>query len=213
MSSTGEMARQNGEPPSSTLAAQLVQQFTDVKKRHRVHDNGTFRQLLDEVLGAKTNSSFSNIAHQSGIDVDFRLIYVIVKAGIEQVLHSRNVDIPAALVIQTKDSLAAVDLTLRRNPDVLFAASSGPDVDSQYRGELYKWLLPKLFSLIRIECKPDLSERVSQTLRTIVLAERKIHPITIERHAINMYIRGCTCGKHFPDSILYMFTIEPYAIR
>ena len=43
----------NGEPPRSTLAAQLVNHFTDGKKHSRNQDQETFRQLLQEVLGGE----------------------------------------------------------------------------------------------------------------------------------------------------------------
>lgn len=185
---------QNAEPPQSTLAAQLVSHFTDGKKHPRNQDEETFRQLLRELLGTESGQVVLAEPLEADSDVDCKLIYVIVKAGLESLNSDDPFNGKIELLRQAADSLTAINYTVKRNPEVLFVAPQFQGPDPRPIGPLYLWLLPKLLALMG--CLQD-SETVDGVLRvftTLLVTERKTHVKRANLNPILKYVKGCING-------------------
>ena len=189
---TGERQR-NGDPPQSLLAAQLVQQFTDSKKRPKIQDQETFRQLLLEVLGTGANQPATADAHEN--DINSKLIYVIVKAGLDSLPHNSPFDKGSDLYQQVTDSLAAIDITIKRCPNVLFVASPDQESETNNSVQLFQWLLPRLISFLAKSDRSELHSEVADLVKSCILGEAKLQLTTIKNCSISAYVRGCTRGK------------------
>lgn len=186
----------NGEPPRSTLAAQLVNHFTDGKKHSRNQDQETFRQLLQEVLGSEEEQHPRTEAIETDSIVNYKLIYVIFKAGLEA-LHSEDpFGKDDEIHKQAIDSLAAIEYTIRRNPEVLFAAPSSQEIDPKLEAPLFLWLVPKLLDLTGKSQDCGITDRVIQILKTLLINEKKVHSKERTLNLVLKYLRGCTKGQY-----------------
>ncbi|KAL9133708.1 MAG: hypothetical protein Q9175_005115 [Cornicularia normoerica] len=185
---------QNAEPPQSTLAAQLVGRLTDGKKHPRTQDEGTFRQLLREILDIESGQVVRAEPLEMDSDVDCKLIYVIVKAGLEKITSDEPFHSKSELSRQAAECLTAINFTIKRNPEVLFGAPQFQGPDPRPVGPLYLWLLPKLLALTG--CLQD-SETIAGVLRvftTFLVFERKTHVRRVNLRPVLKYVKGCING-------------------
>ena len=195
----GDM-QQNGDPPRSTLAAQLVQQFTDGRKRPKPHDQETFRQLLQEVLRTDGDPLVSAETHENNVDVSGKLIYVILKAGLDSLLPYDPFDKGADTHQRMIDSLAAIEITIRRCPEVLFVKLPNQETDSNEAGQLFQWLLPRLFSFVARSENPEVQEGLAELVKSCMGGEGRLKLNTFKCRLILAYIKGCTRGS-FPSDV------------
>ena len=187
---------QTAELPQSTLAAQLVNHFTDGKKHPRNQDEETFRQLLREILGIESGQVVRAEPLETDSDVDCKLIYVIVKAGLEKAISNDSFSGKGDLSIQVNDSLIAINFTIKKNPEVLFVAPQFQGLDPRPSGPLYLWLLAKLLALVgRLQDSGTLNG-VLRVLRTLLVTEKKTHITKVNLHPITKYLKGYLDGKH-----------------
>ena len=176
---------QNAGPPQSTLAEQLVNHLTDRKKHHRTQDDETFRLLLREILATESGQIVRTEPLLSDSGVDYKLIYVIVKAGLENLkLDSR----------QATDSLTAIDFTIKRNPEVLFVDPQFQGPDPQPVGPLYLWLVPKLLALTGFLQGNDIIAGVLRVFATLLVFARKTHARRVNLRPVLKYVKGCING-------------------
>lgn len=185
---------QNAEPPQSTLAAQLVSHFTDGKKHPQKQDEETFSQLLREILGTGNAQVVRTESLEADNDVDCKLIYVIVKAGLESITSKDPFDGKSELSRQVTDSFAAINLTIKKNPEVLFVAPQSQEIDPRPIGPLYLWLVPKLLALTGCLQDSVAVEWISRVLTTFLVSERKTHVRKMNLHPVMRYIKGCING-------------------
>ena len=176
---------QNAEPPQSTLAAQLVNHLTDGKKHHRTQDAETFRQLLREILATESGQIVRTEPLQTDSDVDYKLIYVIVKAGLENLKMDTR---------QATDSLTAIDFTIKRNPEVLFVAPQFQGPDPRPVGPLYLWLVPKLLALTGFLQDSEMIAGVLRVFTTLLVFERKTHVRRVNLRPVLKYVKECING-------------------
>ncbi|CAF9933836.1 serine/threonine-protein kinase M1 [Imshaugia aleurites] len=185
---------QNGEPPQSTLAAQLVSHFTDGKKHPRTQDEETFRQLLREILGTESGQLVRAEPPEMDSDVDCKLIYVIVKAGLERINSDDMFGGKTEMARQAADSLAAINFTVRRNPEVLFVALQVQGPEPRPVGPLYLWLLPKLLALAGSLQDKETTDGLLRVFTTFFVTERKTHVRRMSLHPVSKYVKGCING-------------------
>lgn len=186
----------NGEPPRSTLAAQLVNHFTDGKKHSRNQDQETFRQLLQEVLGSEDEQHPRTEAIETDSAVNYKLIYVIFKAGLEVLDSEDPFRKQDERHKQAVDSLAAIELTIRRNPEVLFAAPSSQENDPRLKGPLFLWLVSELLSLTGKTHDRGITNCVIQLLKTSLINEKKVHSKGGKLNLVLKYLKGCIKGQY-----------------
>lgn len=182
------------EPPQSTLAAQLVSHFTDGNKHPRTRDEETFRQLLREILGTESGQVLRAETLETDSDVDCKLIYVIVKAGLEKIISDDPFNSKTEFSRQAADSLTAINLTIKRNPEVLFVASQFQGPDPWPIGPLYLWLLPKLLVLTRSAKDSETIDEVLRIFTTSFVTERETHARRVNLHPVLKYVKGCING-------------------
>ena len=185
---------QNAEPPQSTLAAQLVSHFTNGKKLSRDQDEETFRLLLREILGTENGQAVRAEPLEMDSDVDCKLIYVIVKAGLERMISDDPFNGKNQLRRQASDSLTAINLTIKRNPQVLFVTPQFQGLDPRPIGPLYLWLLPKLLALTGCLQDSEIIEGVLHVFATFLISEKKTHVRRVNLHPIRKYVKGCING-------------------
>lgn len=195
---------QNAEPPQSALAAQLVSHFTDGKKHPRTQDEETFRQLLREILGTESGQVVRTEALETDSDVDCKLIYVIVKAGLEKMTSDDPFNRKTERYRQVADSLAAINFTIKRNPEVLFVAPPFQGPDPWSIGPLYLWLLPKLLALTGCPQDSKIIDGVLRVFTTLLVTERKTHLRRVNLHPVLKYVKGCINGQYaYPPHHVY----------
>jgi hypothetical protein len=119
---------------------------------------------------------------------------VIFKAGLEG-LNSRD---PFSgkdeQDRQAINSLAAIEHTIRRNPEVLFVVPSSQENDPKSTLPLYMWLVPKLLALTAYSKNDGFRDGVMRLLKTALVAERKVHIRQVRFDTVLRYVKGCTKG-------------------
>ncbi|KAF1921015.1 hypothetical protein BDU57DRAFT_509551 [Ampelomyces quisqualis] len=125
-------------PPPSTIAAQIVQNASNLHARHDAAAKVSFGELVKEFL-----------QHPSTDEPDSQLvalICVIVEAGLEGLFK----DDPFAQDQQRQqgiDSISALNLIIQKKPHLLLSAKDSDEQGSP-QPPLLVWLFPKLLGLI-----------------------------------------------------------------
>lgn len=131
----GARIHTNGDlPPPSTLAAQIVQNQARHDASQQNGEKATFAGLLQEIL-------HSGAAPETDIHVNVQLITVVVEAGLTVLTRDDPFAQWGVLLPQAVDSIAVVQATVVRQPEVLLTpiSSEGP--------QLLFWLLAKLIAV------------------------------------------------------------------
>lgn len=189
---TGSSAfRQNGaNPPASTVAAQIVENLTQGQYPARQPDKEEFQRLLQEILNPDDDGDDIAESIETNVDVNCRLIYVVVRAGLESLSNPDGFEDLDEIHKQAIASLAVVQLTVRRSPEVLLSTLHGP----QQVGSLYLWLVPRLFILLGSTEDYDIRRRICETVKTTLTAGKasfKQNKFLL----IQKYLQGCIKGQ------------------
>lgn len=177
--------RDNNEPQPFTVAQIVGQTSTS--------NNGqaTLEQLLQEILNGDQRGATEAI--ELGLEVNYRLIYIIVRGGL-QVLSSNPVEDQKELISQAINSLAVIDLKIRHAPAVLFCIPEN-DAENEPGGPIFLWLLPHLINLLDHEVDNEIRKGAAKALETCISAQVK--PSTTIRcsQPVQVYLQGCIQGK------------------
>ncbi|KAI7526987.1 hypothetical protein KC331_g16625 [Hortaea werneckii] len=137
----------NGElPPPSTLAAQIVQNQARPGNTQQPQQNGdsnTLSGLLHEMLHNPAAAQETNVA------VNVQLVNVVAEAGLGPLASEDPFAQLDHLLAQARDSIAVIEKTVSRQPEVLFTpvSNDGPQL-----------LLPLLTRLVAICWRPQCSD-------------------------------------------------------
>ena len=187
----------NGDPPPSTFAAQIVQNLTSARDRPGHGPKPTqLPRLLQQILDGDRRGDSQYGAVETDLDVNYQLIYVIVKAGLENLSTPNPFDDQEALVAQGLDCLAVITLTIKRSPAVLFAVPSSHETSIALKGSLFLWLIPQLTNLLRLESHEKLIEATRTTLETAVSIQASSYTSKTHLNPVVKYIQGCINGIH-----------------
>ena len=185
----------NSEPPQSTFAAQLVQRITNGERQHRNQDEETFKQLLKEVLDSENEPSATASASEANLEVNYKLIYVILKAGLDTVVQENPFIQRDALMKQAVESLTAIDITLRRTPSVLFISPPVEGDISRRDVPLLLWLMPRVLSLFTIEENEEVATASEKLFNGALAVEEKLHLPGVKHKSLFRYLQGCASGQ------------------
>lgn len=196
-------------PPPSTIAAQLVQHHADTAGKSRPsNDSATFRQLLQEILGDKSPP-------EKDAEVNHKLIHVVVEAGLDVLFQDNPFAQWDVLLSQAKESLAVVDATIARQPDILTFEESRAE-EAQVQPNMLAWLFPKIMSLA---CHPkgeSLQEALSSLLRCLVISLSKTLDLWQYSQATLDMIKECVVEltlsmerEHHPSRLQIIDTALP----
>jgi serine/threonine-protein kinase ATR len=154
---TNGMTTTNGNinlPPPSTIAAQIVQNASNLHARHDAAAKVSFGELVKEFL-----------QHPSTDEPDpqlVALICVIAEAGLEGLFK----DDPFAQDQQRQqgiDSISALNLIIQKKPHLLLSAKD-TDEDGNVHPPLFVWLFPKLLGLLSHVTLQPLHQHVQDLL-------------------------------------------------
>lgn len=160
-----------GNPPPSTIAAQIVHNASNIHARQDAAAKVSFGELVKEFL-----------QHPNTDEPDQQLvalISVIAEAGLEGLFK----DDPFAQDQQRQqgiDSIAALKLILKQKPHLLLSTKDG-DEDGSPRPPLLLWLYPKLLGLLTHATLHSVHKSV-QELLTLCL-EVQVQTSALWRHA------------------------------
>ncbi len=180
----------NGNPPPSTIAAQIVHNASNINARHESASKVTFGELLKEFL-----------AHPNTDEPDTQmvaLICVVAEAGLE----SLSKDDPFAQDQQRQqgvDSVAAIKLIVKKRPHLLL---SPKDIESEGSSPppLLLWLFPKLLGLLTHATLQHIHEQV-QGLLSICLS--------ILAQSSALWNRASTVLRLYQSSVQRMSSVRP----
>lgn len=185
----------NGDSPVSTLAAQIADNLTQGSNNSKIEDREKLRKLLQEILQTDDESEEVTENVEKRIDINRRLIYVIIRVGLESLFNDDPFNNQSSSKRQVDESLSVVELTLRKSPEVLFSVFQSHEADIPLRGPLYLWLIPRLF-MVPVKFKDaDTRIRTLQVLEIALGAERKPSHFQGRSKVISRYIQGCIKGK------------------
>lgn len=169
-------------PPPSTLAAQLVRNHVDTARGVNHPDTTvTFRQLLQEILN-KTS------VPETDVHVNHKLINVVVEAGLDVLFHNDPFAQWHFLIPQAVDSLAVIQSTIQRQPDILFHNASS---DAHQNPHLLLWLLPKLLMLSKHSKAHQLQDPLASLISSLVLSLSKTLDLWPYAKALLQMLRDC----------------------
>lgn len=185
---------QNGDSPASTLAAQLVDNLARAKIHPKHQDQEKFRKLLREILDTEGDVDEATRVTESNISVNCRLIYVVIRAGLEASFDQDPFVRQGDWVKQALESLLVVGLTLRRCPQVFFSTLEGCETDLQLDCPLFIWLVPRLLLILVRNEEKNVRQGVLQVFKTILTVEQRDHFNHLKLQSVQKYIRGFVNG-------------------
>lgn len=190
------MMQPNGDLPTSTLAAQLLESLTRAKQYsdHRVRTD--FENLLQIFETEQDREQHAET--QEDVEESAKLIDVVVKAGIEPLCQDSPFGGRSTIVNQATRSLHVIDATIERCSEVLYFRDSRRVADSIFCGPLYLWLVPKLLIVGTYEQDEGLYSAAAAVIHTIIGIDRKIRLKDGRPHKFNRYTIGCVRGR-FPE--------------
>lgn len=107
----GNHTNRDAAPPS-TLAAQIVQNQSRPIASQKPGDEATFKDHLRDILDE------NSIQQETDVNVNAQLIHVVAQAGLSPLIANN----PFSDLAAAADSLKVIDVTARRQPDVLFTS-------------------------------------------------------------------------------------------
>ena len=185
----------HANPPPSTFAAQIVDNFADVGRQQAPNSQAVLRQLLREILDADQGEKTQGNGVESNVEINHRLIYVIYKAGLETLNSDDPFDRQSHLHAQALDSLAVIDLTIRQSPDVLFHVPQPNQTRNQPDGPLFLWLIPHVANLLVYEKSTDIQAGAEKILKTALSVQNRSTASKTRLQPVRKYVQGCIKGS------------------
>lgn len=105
-------------PPPSTYAAQIVQNQTRPAAPQQDGDHPTFPKLLHAILNDPA------AAQETDLRVNVQLIDVVAEAGLAPLALNNPFAQYDVLISQANDSLAVIEKTIKRQPELLLTSVS-----------------------------------------------------------------------------------------
>ena len=189
----------NAIPPSSTLAAQIIDNFADADRQQAPNSQAVLRQLLREILDTDQGVKSSKHSVESNTEINHRLIYVIYRAGVETLDNNDPFNRESDLRTQALDSLAVIDLTIRQSPDVLFYIPQPNGTRNQPDGPLFLWLIPHLTNLLIYPKSTEIQAGAESILKNALSVQNISTASKTRLQPIRKYIQGCIKGIDVSD--------------
>ena len=188
---------QHNGPPPSTYAAQIVDTLTKAKQQPKPDERELFQQLLREILGADEAPEPQAQTIETDINVNYRLIYVVVRAGLEVLLQEDPFQQQSVLTEQALNSLAVIQLTIERSPEVLFFIPPAHEPGFEPGGPLFLWILPKLLSILGNGRDERVQEKATDLIRAILSVQSRSSTLRKRLYPVFKYAQGCVKGWYF----------------
>lgn len=185
---------QHNGPPPSTYAAQIVDALTKAKQQPKPDERELFQQLLREILGSDGAQEPQAETIETDIHVNYRLVYVVFRAGLEVLLQEDPFQQENVLNEQALNSLAVIQLTIERSPEVLFFVPPAHEPGFEPGGPLFLWLLPKLLSILGNGRDERVQEKITDLIRSTISVQSRSSTLRERLHPVSKYAQGCVKG-------------------
>ena len=179
---------QNGDLPASTRAIQIADRLADGRRHGHPQDRESFRHLLNEILESSNQQESEQIA-EDDVEISSKLLFVIVKAGLEPPTPPNPFSIIADVNAQLLDSLKAVLITLARCPAVTFSPPPNHPSEGTRCGFFFYWLIPKVLLCSISVDDYQIHETASNIIETCLLAGRQSKVSPAEWEAVPKYLK------------------------
>jgi hypothetical protein len=180
------------KPAESTST--LASRFSSEAPRGSSHDRESFRQLLQGLLGTSGTQTSEGIVIEDDVNSNRDLILVIVEAGLG-LAHDEDQDPFENVNRRIFDSLTALDLVVRKTPNVLFLErfiDSG--TDKEHVAPTFVWLIPKLFPLFGKPEDREIEGQVCKLLAFTVEAQNKCSQSRQICASVSDFLQFCADG-------------------
>jgi serine/threonine-protein kinase ATR len=188
-------ANNENEPPQSTIAAQIVQNLSTKNGDPQPADRGSFQQLLVEILGAGGDQTTESRVFEKDLDVNYRLVSVVTKAGLDVLLSQDPFITPENLLAQASNSISVIHLTIQNIPQILFFSPAlGTEGSDVSQPPLFVLLLPKILSLVGHPTANALQDSLKDLLSLLFEATARSSGVWRRSHELLEYFRACING-------------------
>ena len=191
----GHVDASNGDVPPSTRAAQLAEHLVDGQQRTRNQDQQSFQQLLREVLESASEHAHNDQTFDRSAEVNGKLIFVIVRVGIDSVTQSSPFNPKSQQEDQLLDSLKAIRISLQRSPAVLFSPSPDSRLEDGNKICLYEWLFQRVLAVATTINHTKVQTQIALLLKTALLCEHGLSEQPSGVAGISTYLRCMTQGE------------------
>ncbi len=188
----------NGDPPPSTIAAQIVDNLSSVNREPRQDDQRNFEQLLLTIVGNDGMAATSAGVIETDLNDNYKLINVVTRAGLEVMLRDDPFMDISHLLPQASNSVLVIELTIKRTPDVLFFKPhdiTGSSRESQV--PLFLWLLPKLLALFAVKDADYFQQKIMNLISTILTVTTRSPGSWQNWEQLLRYFKACVCGMSY----------------
>ena len=177
-----------GDSPAPTLAAQIVDRISTTIRQPHPGTGENFEQLLQEIT--KSTAS-GNPPIENNVHLNCRLLYVVVKAGLEVLLTDDPFAIWDVQLSQASTALTIIYLTIQRTPDVLFL-----DVPDGSAASLpcFLWLIPKILCFTGVQKFDVLQDKIDQVLLTALSAIPLVSNLWPRGGPLPCFLEECVGG-------------------
>lgn len=187
------ISKSNGEPPPSTIAAQIVNNASNIHTQQEPSTKAVFAQLLQEYLSDPATD-------ESSSQLNTQLVTVVAEEGLGGLLQDNPFALDA-LIPQAIDSIAVLKLTIQRRPQLL-VSSRVEDEDGSPRPLLLIWLFPKLLALLGLPNLESLRPCVQDFLVTCVRVLERKSEMWVHKESLVLLYRSCVDRRLAAPSIL-----------
>ena len=181
-------SKQRGDPPASTLAAQIVDRISTTSREAHSANSANFEQLLLEI---SRSTASGNVTTELDTQVNCRLVYVVTEAGLGVLLTDdpfANWDLQLS---QALKGLTIIELTIKRAPDILFL--NIPDEDAPPI-PLFIWLFPRILSFTGVQKYEVLQDKLGHVLSTACSATTLTPTFRPRCGPLLQYMHDCVGG-------------------
>lgn len=177
-------AGMNGDVPPSTIAAQIVQNHSNVNARQEPENKALFGQLLQEYMRDPASEELN-------LETNAKLILVVAEAGLDGLIKD-NPFAQDLLLPQTKASISVIQLTVARTPDVLLYHDGGNEFTSP---PLFLRLFAKLIAFLGREKLGSIQDELTALLSTCISSLLRTSELWQGGLSIIRLYQACIDGK------------------
>ncbi len=190
----GSDADNNGAPPPSTLAAQLVQDILPSTKSSRSDENAELKGHFAKIQRVKDNPEILKTAAER-IEHNHMLIYVYSRAVLENI-HLDDPFLDRSHVrAEILKAINFLRFTIKETPSVLSYCIHEDRFLFRGQEPLWAWLLPQLLRMLgHAECS-ELQGSIEGFLQYVLLTVARNQTLRQVTPALGVYLRGCLTGK------------------
>lgn len=198
------------ELPPSTLAAQLVNNISNVNRPFDRNSQEDYERLLAEI-SKQEESSNGNISVDEKLQHDHKLIYVVVRGVIEVVTKEDPFAQVQEQLARAQEALQFLVATVKETPAVLcHVFGPGVAVQSGIHEPLWLWLFPRLLALIGLKRCESLYESISSFFLTAFESISQSPQFWQLSRTFIRYLKECTEGTISCSSDFLKVTAEFY---